>query len=295
MWRSRANRPESPFLRYIPAMTEPADRAAEARRLATTSVATARRDPCVDGTIALVDDEPNIRETVGLALRRQGYRVSPYADGLEAWEAFQTTLPDLPDLVILDILMPRMDGLELCRRLRARTEIVPILFLTSKDEEFDRVLGLELGADDYLVKPFSVRELIARVRVLLRRLALSRAALGGRSAPSDESVEGSIEAGDLVLDLDRHEARWAGAALGLTVTEFRILRALARRPGHVKTRDQLMTEAYPDDAYVAERTIDSHIKRLRRKLAGASSEGPSSDGAPEVIETVYGLGYRFRS
>jgi two-component system response regulator ChvI len=230
------------------------------------------------GVVALVDDEGSIRETVGLALSRAGYRVETHADGLAAWTAFERALPDV---AILDILMPRMDGLELCRRLRARSETLPILFLTSKDEEFDRVLGLELGADDYLVKPFSVRELVARVRVLFRRLALTRSPEGA-AAP-----DRSLHAGPLSLDSDRHEARWGEAPLALTVTEFRVLRALARHPGHVKTRDQLLAEAYPDDAFVAERTVDSHIKRLRRKLADAD---PESD----PIETVYGLGYRFR-
>ena len=238
------------------------------------------------GSIALVDDEPSIRETVGMALRREGYEVAAYGDGLEAWEAFSE---GLPDLAILDILMPRMDGLELCRRLRGRSEALPILFLTSKDEEFDRVLGLELGADDYLVKPFSVRELVARVRVLFRRLALGRehpAAEGGAGRPAAEAAS-LLEVGPLALDLDRYEARWAGRRLGLTVTEFRILQALARHPGHVKTRRHLLEEAYPDDAYVAERTVDSHIKRLRRKLDAAEAEG-------DPIETVYGLGYRLR-
>lgn len=230
------------------------------------------------GVVALVDDEGSIRETVGLALRRAGYRVEAYADGSEAWAAFERTLPDV---AILDILMPRMDGLELCRRLRSRSETLPILFLTSKDEEFDRVLGLELGADDYLVKPFSVRELVARVRVLFRRLALTRRP-GAATAPDH-----CLHAGPLTLDPDRHEARWGEALLPLTVTEFRVLRALARHPGHVKTRDQLLAEAYPDDAYVADRTVDSHIKRLRRKLSAA-------DPASDPIETVYGLGYRFR-
>jgi two-component system response regulator ChvI len=230
------------------------------------------------GLVALVDDEAGIRETVGLALRRAGYRVEAHADGLAAWTAFELALPDV---AILDVLMPRMDGLELCRRLRARSETLPILFLTSKDEEFDRVLGLELGADDYLVKPFSVRELVARVRVLFRRLALTR------SPREAGAPDRSLQAGPLRLDPDRHEARWSGALLPLTVTEFRVLQSLARHPGHVKTRDQLLAEAYPDDAYVAERTVDSHIKRLRRKLADAE---PESD----PIETVYGLGYRFR-
>ncbi|HJX29460.1 MAG TPA: response regulator transcription factor [Thermoanaerobaculia bacterium] len=226
--------------------------------------------------IALVDDEENLRETVGFALRRDGHRVEIYADGLEAWRVFERSLPDL---VILDILMPRMDGLELCRRLRALSERLPILFLTSRDDELDRVLGLELGADDYLCKPFSVRELAARVKVLLRRAALSR--------EPDGDEERILETGPLRLDLRRYQATWKGAPLALTVTELTLLHALVRHPGHVKTRNQLLEEAYPHDAYVSDRTIDSHVKRLRRKLEEAD---PSFDG----IETVYGLGYRFR-
>ncbi len=225
--------------------------------------------------IALVDDEDNLRETVGFALRREGHRVELFADGLEAWRAFERSLPDL---VILDILMPRMDGLELCRRLRALSERLPILFLTSRDEELV-VLGLELGADDYLCKPFSMRELAARVKVLLRRAALSRESEGGE--------ERILEVGPLRLDLRRYLATWKGAPLALTVTELMLLHALVRHPGHVKTRVRLLEEAYPHDAYASDRTIDSHIKRLRRKLAEAD---PSFDG----IETVYGLGYRFR-
>jgi len=241
------------------------------------------------GVIALVDDEENIRETVGFALRREGYQVLTFADGAAAWEAFaggsavnggQPEAARLPDLAVLDILMPRMDGLELCRRMRAVSDTLPIVFLTSKDEEFDRVLGLELGADDYLCKPFSMRELIARVKVLFRRLALLEAA-GGTAADDLHQV------GDLVLDLDRYQARWQGEPLGLTVTEFLILRALARRPGHVKTREQLIEEGYPHDTYVSDRTIDSHVKRMRKKLAAVD---PGCDG----IETVYGLGYRWR-
>jgi two-component system response regulator ChvI len=245
------------------------------------------------GRVALVDDEASIRETVALALERAGFRVETYADGLEAWNAFESRLPDV---AILDILMPRLDGLDLCRRLRGRSESLPILFLTSKDEEFDRVLGLELGADDYLVKPFSVRELVARVRVLFRRLALTR-------NPADARDGGGarvVTAGSLTLDPDRHEARWGGEPLHLTVTEFRVLQSLARHPGHVKTRDQLLEEAYPDDAYVAERTVDSHIKRLRRKLEDAEERredggrGGRAEEPFDPIETVYGLGYRFR-
>jgi two-component system, OmpR family, response regulator ChvI len=229
-------------------------------------------------TVALVDDEPNILETVGFALRREGYQVDTYADGLSAWQAFEERLPDL---AVLDILMPRMDGLELCRRLRAESETLPILFLTSKDEEFDRVLGLELGADDYLVKPFSMRELMARVKVLFRRLALAR----GAGRVSEEDL---LAVGPLRLDLARYQATWSGRPVALTVREFRLLLALARHPGHVKTRDQLIEEGYPHETYLAERTIDSHIKRLRRKFA---------EVAPELdpIETVYGLGYRYRT
>jgi two-component system response regulator ChvI len=238
------------------------------------------------GRIALVEDEAGIRDTVGYALRREGYRVDAFADGAEAWAAWsdgagRPAPAELPDLAILDILLPRLDGLELCRRLRTVSETLPILFLTSKDEEFDRVLGLELGADDYLCKPFSMRELVARVKVLFRRLALLAAAGGATE------VEGTLAAGELALDLDRYQASCRGRPLGLTVTEFLILRALARRPGHVRTREQLIAEGYPHDTYVADRTVDSHIKRLRRKI-----EAVAPGYSP--IDTVYGLGYRFR-
>jgi DNA-binding response OmpR family regulator len=227
--------------------------------------------------IGLVDDEESLRETVSFALRREGYQVEPFPDGLAAWRSFET---GLPDLVVLDILMPQMDGLELCRRLRALSERLPILFLTSKDEEFDRVLGLELGADDYLCKPFSMRELVARVKVLLRRAAL-------REEPAGGTEERIVEVGQLRLDLRRYQASWKNAPVPLTVTEFTLLHALTRHPGHVKSRAQLLQEGYPHDAYVSDRTIDSHIKRLRRKL----EEADSSFGA---VETVYGLGYRWR-
>ncbi len=227
--------------------------------------------------IGLVDDEESLRETVSFALRREGYRVEPFPDGLSAWRSFEK---GLPDLVVLDILMPQMDGLELCRRLRALSERLPILFLTSKDEEFDRVLGLELGADDYLCKPFSMRELMARVKVLLRRAALREEPAGG----TDERI---VEVGQLRLDLRRYQASWKNAPVPLTVTEFTLLHALARHPGHVKSRAQLLQEGYPHDAYVSDRTIDSHIKRLRRKLEEA-------DSAFDAVETVYGLGYRWR-
>jgi two-component system response regulator ChvI len=231
------------------------------------------------GRVAVVDDEPNIRETVGYALKREGYKVDLYSDGQAAWEKFSQALPDV---LVLDIVMPRMDGLELCRRIRSRTEVLPIIFLTSRDEEFDRVLGLELGGDDYLVKPFALRELLARVKVLFRRLALLEKSGTEPPAPEDKCI-----VGDLELDLARYQASWKGKLLPLTVTEFLLLQSLARRPGHVKSRSRLMEECYPNDAYVSERTIDSHVKRLRKKFLAI-------DPGFDAIDTVYGLGYRYR-
>jgi two-component system response regulator ChvI len=230
-----------------------------------------------NSVVAVVDDEENIRETVGFALRREAYPVELYANGGDAWRAFQQKLPGL---VILDILMPEMDGLDLCRRIRSLSESTPIIFLTSRDEELDRVLGLEIGADDYLCKPFSMRELIARVKVLFRRAALDQ-------SKSRSPVEEPQRVGDLELDLQRYTVRWKAAPVSLTVTEFMMLHALVRYPGHVKTRKQLHQDCYPHDAYVSDRTIDSHIKRLRRKFEEVD---PSFDR----IETVYGLGYRYR-
>lgn len=230
-----------------------------------------------DLIVAVVEDESSLRETLEMALRREGLTVLSFPDGMAAWEHFEKKLPDL---MILDILMPRMDGLELCRRVRGIDEIVPIIFLSSRDEELDRVLGLELGADDYLCKPFSMRELIARVRVLLRRLTMLRQGIPTQDADV-------LRSGSLEMDMSRYEARLGDAALNLTLTEFQMLRALVRSPGRVKTRGQLMQEGYPYDAWVSERTIDTHIKRLRRKLEEADPEF-------DRIETVYGLGYRLR-
>ena len=227
--------------------------------------------------VAFVDDEESLRTTVTIALQRDGFRVETFADGLEAFTRFERALPDL---AILDVIMPRLDGLELCRRLRARSEHLPILILSSKDEELDRILGLELGADDYLCKPFALRELLARVKALLRRARLRQEPLGG----DDEQI---LESGDLRLDLRRFDARWHGRSLPLTLTEFSLLEALARRPGIVKSRAQLLRDAYPHDVHVAERTIDTHIKRLREKLSDVQ---PGSD----PIDTVHGLGYRFK-
>jgi DNA-binding response OmpR family regulator len=230
-----------------------------------------------NSVVAVVDDEDNIRETVAFALRREGYPVEQYGTGLEAWRVFQHKLPGL---VILDITMPEMDGLELCRKLRGRSESLPIIFLTSRDDEFDRILGLELGADDYLCKPFSMRELTTRIKVLFRRAALA----GKPSTPTEQP----LRAGELELDLQRYQARWKEKPVDLTVTEFMMLHALVRHPGHVKTREQLTREGYPHDTYVSDRTIDSHIKRLRRKFEEVDADF-------DAIDTVYGLGYRYRA
>jgi two-component system response regulator ChvI len=227
--------------------------------------------------VALVDDEENLRELLSYALREEGYRVAAYRDGEEAWQAFKGSLPDL---AILDIIMPRMDGLELCRKIRTLSEEIPLIFLTSKDEELDRVLGLELGADDYLCKPFSTRELLARIKVLFRRLALSRE----RTEAAQEQL---LRCGSLELDRLRHTVCWRGKPVQLTVTEFRILEALVRQPGYARTREQLLQEGYPYDEYLSDRNIDGHIKRVRKKFCALD---PSFDG----IETIYGLGYRYR-
>jgi two-component system response regulator ChvI len=229
-------------------------------------------------TVAIVEDEDGIRESVVFALERDGHAAASYADGRRAWTAFEAALPDL---VILDIGLPGMDGLELCRRLRARSEALPIVFLTSREEEFDRVLGLEIGADDYLCKPFSMRELMARVKALLRRAAVATTGTPPATTPA-------TRAGDLSLDADRYAAEWRGQAVRLTVTEFLLLEALARRPGHVKSRDQLLAAAYPHDTTASDRTIDSHVKRLRRKFQDVDADF-------DAIESVYGAGYRLRT
>ena len=225
--------------------------------------------------VVVVEDEETIREGICVALRREQYEAAGFDDGQEAWQEFQRVLPDL---AILDIGLPRMDGLELCRRLRTRSERLPIIFVTSREEEFDRVLGLEIGADDYLCKPFSMRELMARVKVLLRRAALA----DGDREPGDRPVD----VGLLHVDPLRLLVQWKKTAVPLTVTEFLLLQALVRRPGVVLTRDQLMEHAYPDRTTVSDRTIDSHMKRIRRKFFVV-------DPAFSNIEGVYGAGYRY--
>ncbi len=227
--------------------------------------------------VTVVEDEETIREMVCLALRKEGYRTEAFDDGVRAWEAFVHTLPDL---VILDIGLPRLDGLEICRRLRTRSEALPIIFVTSREEEFDRVLGLEIGADDYLCKPFSMRELMARVKVLLRRASVAES--GGRATDDQPIV-----VGQLTIDPLRLTVAWIGQPVSLTVTEILLLQGLARRPGIVKTRDQLMQDAYPDRVSVSDRTIDSHVKRIRRKFQAI-------DAGFDQIEGVYGAGYRYR-
>ena len=228
-------------------------------------------------TIALVDDDRNILTSVSIALESEGYRIMTYTDGASALEGFKTSPPDL---AILDIKMPRMDGMELLRRLRQKTDM-PVIFLTSKDEEIDELFGLKMGADDFIRKPFPQRLLVERVKAVLRR-----------AQPRDtgtvvEDKSKVLERGKLKMDPERHTCVWDNRPVTLTVTEFLILQSLAARPGVVKSRDALMDAAYDDQVYVDDRTIDSHIKRLRKKFKAV-------DSSFDVIETLYGVGYRFK-
>jgi two-component system response regulator ChvI len=226
-------------------------------------------------TIALVDDDKNILTSVSMALEAEGYRVRTYNDGEEALQG----LSHQPvDLAILDIKMPRMDGMELLTKLKSSSNL-PVIFLTSKDDEVDEVLGLRMGADDYIKKPFSQRLLIERIRTLLRRSELGEE----KTVKKADTV---MVRGPLVMDTDRHSCTWDGKDVQLTVTEFLLLKALASRPGHVKSRDQLMDAAYGESIYVDDRTIDSHIKRLRKKFRQV-------DNQFSQIETLYGVGYRY--
>ena len=229
-------------------------------------------------TIALVDDDRNILTSVSMALEAEGYEVRTYTDGSEALRGL-TQRP--PDLAVLDIKMPRMDGLELLQRLRQTTQL-PVIFLTSKDDEVDELMGLRMGADDYIKKPFSQRLLIERIRALLRRESLARDKEAGAAEPSQV-----LTRGPMVLDSARHACTWKGQPIDLTVTEFLLVKALAQRPGHVKSRDQLMDAAYGEHVYVDDRTIDSHIKRLRKKFKAVDPEFSQ-------IETLYGVGYRYK-
>ncbi len=230
-------------------------------------------------SIALVDDDRNILTSVSIALQTEGFLTRVYSDGETALKAL---VDNPPDLAIFDIKMPRMDGLELLRRLREKSQI-PVIFLTSKDDELDEALGLAMGADDYIAKPFSQRLLIARIRAILRRSESVQPS--GGDADTGETT-GPIVRGRLTMDPARHRTSWDDKPVTLTVTEFMILETLAQRPGIVKTRNQLMDAAYQDDIYVDDRTIDSHIKRLRRKFR-------EIDETFDAIETLYGAGYRF--
>ncbi|RED11132.1 response regulator transcription factor [Pontivivens insulae] len=226
--------------------------------------------------IALVDDDQNILMSVSMVLEAEGFEVVTFGDGAAA-------LPELTrdpvDLAVFDIKMPRMDGMELLRRLRQQSDL-PVIFLTSKDEEIDEVLGLRMGADDYVRKPFSQRLLLERIRAVLRRRE-ARENLDGA-----DDAETTMKRGKLTMDSLRHTVTWAGTPISLTVTEFLILEALATRPGFVKNRDQLMDAAYDDQVYVDDRTIDSHIKRVRKKFKKVDDSFAS-------IETLYGVGYRY--
>jgi two-component system, OmpR family, response regulator ChvI len=229
-------------------------------------------------TIALVDDDRNILTSVSIVLEAEGYRTMTYTDGFSALDGFDSSPPDL---AILDIKMPRMDGMETLRRLREKSDL-PVIFLTSKDEEFDELFGLKMGADDFVRKPFSQRLLVERVKAVLRRR-------GGEEGSVRKETEAAkvLERGQLRIDPERHICTWKNEPVRLTVTEFLIVQALAVRPGVVKSRNALMDAAYDDQIYVDDRTIDSHVKRVRKKFKKV-------DDSFEMIDTLYGVGYRFR-
>lgn len=228
-------------------------------------------------TIILVDDDRNILTSVAMALEAEGFSVKTFNDGEEGLKGI---LSSPPDLVILDIKMPRMDGMEVLSRLR-ESSALPVIFLTSKDDEVDEIVGLRMGADDYITKPFSQRLLIERIRALLRRQTL-KAPKNAAEEARNLTVRGHLE-----LDDSRHQCTWKGRSVNLTVTEYLLVKALAQRPGHVKNRDQLIDMAYGENIYVDDRTIDSHVKRVRKKFKAVDSEFSH-------IETLYGVGYRYK-
>ena len=224
--------------------------------------------------IILVDDDRNITTSVSMALQAEGFAVETFNDGEAGLKGIEA---NKPDLAILDIKMPRMDGMELLENIRKNDSALPVIFLSSKDDEIDQVLGLRMGADDYITKPFSQRLLIERIRTLLRRQKLGQ---------QDDKNEKKIQIGDMLLDDDRYLCAWKGKPVSLTVTEYLLVKSLAINPGHVKSRDQLIEAAYGETIYVDDRTIDSHVKRVRQKFKKADPEF-------ESIEAVYGAGYRF--
>lgn len=233
--------------------------------------------------ITLVDDDENIVASVSLALESHGHTVKAFYDGASGLAGLEA---DPPDLAILDVKMPRMDGMEVLRRLR-QTLATPVIILTSKDEEIDEILGFNLGADDYIHKPFSQRLLIERVKAVLRRAGADAADRNSAAGPAGAAAARAIRRGKLTLDPERHDCLWEERPVKLTVTEFLLLQALAQRPGFVKSRDNLMDAAYEDQVYVDDRTIDSHIKRMRKKFRQVDPEF-------DAIETLYGVGYRYR-
>jgi DNA-binding response OmpR family regulator len=225
-------------------------------------------------TIAVIDDEKTIRENLTYALEKEGYRVVDYANGEEAWEGLSR---HMADLLVLDVMMPRIDGLELCRKIRSLNEDIPVIFLSSRSDEIDRILGLEMGGDDYVCKPFSLKELLVRIKILLRRTDPDRV---------KSKRKNHIRCRDLSMDSEGCRLWQDDREIELTVTEFRMLESLITYPGVVKSREQLMRAAFPADNYVSDRAADSHIKRLRKKLSKIENY--------MAIETVYGLGYRFK-
>lgn len=233
----------------------------------------------VQHKITLVDDDQNILTSVAMALEAEGFAVRTYTDGEEGLKGITT---HMPDLVVLDIKMPRMNGMEVLAKLREKSSL-PVIFLTSKDDEVDEVIGLRMGADDYITKPFSQRLLIERIRALLRREALRQQTTENKKAEDDLITQ----RGSLILDDARHVCTWKGKEVDLTVTEYLLLKALAIRPGHVKNRDQLIDMAYGENIYVDDRTIDSHIKRIRKKFRVTDNEFSQ-------IETLYGVGYKYK-
>ena len=228
--------------------------------------------------IFLVDDDRNILVSVSMALEAEGFEVVTFNDG-EA--GLKGIIEQMPDLVILDVKMPRMDGIEVLSKLRESSQI-PVIFLTSKDDEIDQVIGLRMGADDYITKPFSQRLLLERIKVLLRRQDM-----GNGSDEGNKQESQVIKYGDLHLDDSRHLCAWKGMPVNLTVTEYLLVKSLAVRPGHVRNRDQLIDMAYGENIYVDDRTVDSHIKRVRKKFKKIDDEF-------DRIETLYGIGYRYR-
>jgi two-component system response regulator ChvI len=233
--------------------------------------------------ITLIDDDENIVASVSMALESHGHSVTAYYDGASGLAALES---DPPDMAILDVKMPRMDGMEVLRRLR-QTSAIPVIILTSKDEEIDEILGFNLGADDYIHKPFSQRLLIERVKAVMRRAGADAEDAGSAAGASAAASARAIKRGKLTLDPERHDCLWEGRQVKLTVTEFLLLQALAQRPGFVKSRDNLMDAAYEDQVYVDDRTIDSHVKRMRKKFRQV-------DRTFDAIETLYGVGYRYR-